>query len=96
MKNSVQQVSELEKAVRSGDPKAIQSAAHSFKSSSANVGAHIVAARCKELEELGRADTSEGAEALLSDLMTQNELACRALEKELEKCEAKSDGILTR
>ena len=96
LKNSVQQVSELEKAVQSGDPKALQSAAHSFKSSSANVGAHIVAARCKELEELGRADTSEGAEALLSDLMTQNKLACRALEKELEKCEEKSDGILTR
>ena len=42
--------------------------AHSLKSASANVGAEALAQLCKEMEQLGRADTTDGAGRLLADM----------------------------
>ena len=47
------------------DADALLKAAHSMKSSSANVGAERLAALCKELEMIGRSGTIEGARPLL-------------------------------
>jgi HPt (histidine-containing phosphotransfer) domain-containing protein len=96
LKNAKQQIDALEKAVHSRDSEALHAAAHSFKSSSSNVGAHLVAARCRALEELGKTGTTEGADRQLADLIEKNERACRALERELEKCEAPSESIVAR
>ncbi|HEY0063858.1 MAG TPA: response regulator, partial [Telluria sp.] len=42
--------------------------AHSLKSSSANVGAEKLAQMCKEMETLGRSDTTDGAARILIDM----------------------------
>jgi CheY-like chemotaxis protein/HPt (histidine-containing phosphotransfer) domain-containing protein len=53
-------------AVKRGDGAGVQMAAHSLKSSSANLGATALATFCKELEELGRTNALEKASALLA------------------------------
>jgi two-component system, sensor histidine kinase and response regulator len=47
------------------DPEKLKAAAHSFKSSSANLGALRLADICRELETLGRQGSTEGALPLL-------------------------------
>jgi HPt (histidine-containing phosphotransfer) domain-containing protein len=44
----------LRKAALAGDQGELQQATHALKSSSGNVGAHILAQLCKELEEAAR------------------------------------------
>ncbi len=55
----------LREAVAAGDSEALRQAAHSFKSSSANLGATQLAAHCKELEHRGRERNLEDVAALL-------------------------------
>jgi HPt (histidine-containing phosphotransfer) domain-containing protein len=50
-------VENLAVAVQAGNVTQVKDLAHSFKSSSANVGALALAGRCKELELLARAGT---------------------------------------
>jgi HPt (histidine-containing phosphotransfer) domain-containing protein len=50
-------------AAEAGDAAALQRAAHTLKSGSANVGALALAAQCKQLEDMGRSGALEGAEA---------------------------------
>ena len=45
---------DLETAVKDGDAGALRQASHSLCSASANVGASVLSARCKELEALAR------------------------------------------
>jgi CheY-like chemotaxis protein/HPt (histidine-containing phosphotransfer) domain-containing protein len=58
----------IHEAVGSGDPQALNKAAHSLKSSSANVGAVKLASLCKELETLGRANTIGNAHELVNQM----------------------------
>lgn len=58
----------LQAAVRQGDAQALQKAAHTLKSSSANLGAMVVSDLCKELESLGRAADLEKAPTLMSQV----------------------------
>ncbi|CAB3771285.1 hybrid sensor histidine kinase/response regulator [Burkholderia puraquae] len=53
-------------AVEAGDADALKLAAHTLKSSSANVGAHLLSARCREIERLARAADVTAAEALVA------------------------------
>jgi two-component system sensor histidine kinase/response regulator len=46
----------------------LRKVAHSLKSSSANVGAESLAHMCKEMETLGRSETTKGASAILIDM----------------------------
>jgi len=62
---------QLEAAVTSRDAAGLRQAAHSLKSSSANVGAEQVAGLCRELEMIGRQGSVEGAQALLSGIEVQ-------------------------
>jgi HPt (histidine-containing phosphotransfer) domain-containing protein len=57
---------EIEKALASGDIKSLEHAAHTLKSSSANIGARGLSSICKRMEELARAKSTEGMPELLS------------------------------
>jgi signal transduction histidine kinase/DNA-binding response OmpR family regulator/HPt (histidine-containing phosphotransfer) domain-containing protein len=63
-----QQLSTLRRAIDGMDTGDVRRIAHTLKSASANVGAEALAALCKEMEHLGRADTTEGADSLLTNM----------------------------
>ncbi|RLJ22792.1 hybrid sensor histidine kinase/response regulator [bacterium endosymbiont of Escarpia laminata] len=73
----------IHKAVTQGDGTALLEAAHSLKSSSANLGAAQLAKVCRELETLGREGRTETAGFLLKRLDTEFEAVCSALTREL-------------
>jgi HPt (histidine-containing phosphotransfer) domain-containing protein len=52
---------QLRQALDRSDVQQLQNAAHTLKSSSANVGAMQLSALCRELESLGRSSTLAGA-----------------------------------
>jgi HPt (histidine-containing phosphotransfer) domain-containing protein len=54
--------------IAAGDAKTLRSAAHSLKSSSANVGASSLAAICRQIEAIGHASSTEGADALFHQI----------------------------
>jgi len=78
-------VREMESAIRAGNAEAGQRAAHSMKSSSAQLGAGRLAARCARIEEAARLGQLEqcaaDAVALESDFLA----ACEALGAELAR-----------
>ena len=53
----------MRQAAANGDAAGLQRAAHTLKSGSASMGALALAARCKELEDMGRSGSLDGAEA---------------------------------
>ena len=61
-----QHLKSLGDAIASGNTATMRKAAHTLKSSSANVGADTLAQLCKDLEQLGRNDTTSGAPDLLT------------------------------
>jgi HPt (histidine-containing phosphotransfer) domain-containing protein len=74
----------LRDAVAGEDAEALRQAAHSLKSSSANLGATRLATLCKELEQRGRESRLEDAPGLLGELEVSYVQAREALEAELE------------
>ena len=72
-------------AIAGNNAAQLRKAAHSLKSSSANVGADALAQRCKELEQLGRNETTAGAAPLLADMEQSFQAARQALGALLEK-----------
>ncbi|WP_332855910.1 response regulator, partial [Duganella sp. S19_KUP01_CR8] len=75
----------LRQAIGTRNISQMRKAAHSLKSSSANVGADALAQRCKELEQLGRNDTTAGAAVLLADMERSFQAVRQALGAILEK-----------
>ena len=71
LETSPKQVAELGRGVGSGNAGAIQLHAHSLKSSSARLGALLLAALCHELEEMGKNSTLEESGAVLRKLNTE-------------------------
>jgi signal transduction histidine kinase/DNA-binding response OmpR family regulator len=63
----------LAAAVGCGDPRAVASAAHALKSSSAHVGARRLSILCKDLEARGRAGSTAGAEEELAEISAELE-----------------------
>lgn len=53
-------------AVAAGDADALKLASHTLKSSSANVGAHALSVRCREIEQLARAADVAAAASLVA------------------------------
>lgn len=80
----------LRDAVAAGDGEALRQAAHSFKSSSANLGATQLAGLCKELEHRGREQRLEGTVALLAEVDRHSARVREALTVEIEKTAGKS------
>ncbi|MEC5163010.1 MULTISPECIES: hybrid sensor histidine kinase/response regulator [unclassified Janthinobacterium] len=75
----------LRAAIRELDTGIIRKAAHSLKSSSANVGADGLAHLCKEMEKLGRTDSTEGASDMLTDMEQEFQAVRHSLSALLEK-----------
>jgi HPt (histidine-containing phosphotransfer) domain-containing protein len=60
------QLESMQAALASGDLKTLERAAHTLKSSSANIGACRMSGICFEIEKLGRAGSLEGVETLIA------------------------------
>ena len=69
----------LRQSVGAGDANAMMKAAHSLKSSSANLGALSLAEHCKNMETLGRNNTVAGAAELLITVEAEYARFCNAL-----------------
>jgi CheY-like chemotaxis protein/HPt (histidine-containing phosphotransfer) domain-containing protein len=80
-----QQLRTLRTAIDGLDTGNVRRIAHTLKSASANVGAEALAALCKALEHLGRADTTEGADAILTDMEQEFQAVRHSLTAILEK-----------
>jgi two-component system sensor histidine kinase/response regulator len=80
-----QQLSTLRRAIDGFDAGNVRRIAHTLKSASANVGADTLAALCKTMEQLGRADTTEGADAILTDMEHEFQAVRHSLTAMLEK-----------
>ncbi|MQA23706.1 response regulator, partial [Rugamonas rivuli] len=75
----------LQQAIATGNTVQLRKAAHSLKSSSANVGAVALAQHSKEMEQLGRNDTTAGAAILLAEMERSFQAVRQALGAILEK-----------
>ena len=69
----------LRQAVDTGDNQAVLQAAHSLKSSSANLGALTLAEQCKNMEALGRNNSRAGIAELLMKIEAEYTGVCAAL-----------------
>ena len=85
LEDSRQQVDQLRHAIESNDPATLHAVAHRLKSSSATLGALTVAARCKELEALGRSHRIEGASDRFQHLERDFEAVCSVFQTTLKK-----------
>ncbi len=83
LQNSPGLIKTVRKSVEQGDGVALCEAAHSLKSSSANLGAVSMAAVCKKLEEMGREGRTDAAKALTGRIESEYKLASTALTDEL-------------
>jgi signal transduction histidine kinase/DNA-binding response OmpR family regulator/HPt (histidine-containing phosphotransfer) domain-containing protein len=75
----------LRNAIAARDTCSLRKAAHSLKSSSANVGAEALAQLCKDMEQLGRNDIIDGTDSLLAAMEREFQAASQALGAILEK-----------
>jgi len=64
---------QLRQSVEQGDAAALRMAAHTIKSSSNDFGATTLAELCRELEEMGKNGTLEGAAQLVAQAETEYE-----------------------
>jgi HPt (histidine-containing phosphotransfer) domain-containing protein len=62
------QLAALKDAIGRHDTGDVRRIAHTLKSASANVGAEALAALCKAMEQLGRADILDTADDILADM----------------------------
>ncbi|MBC8211951.1 MAG: Hpt domain-containing protein [Gammaproteobacteria bacterium] len=76
-------VDAIHQAILDRDANTLLEAAHSLKSSSANLGAMPLSELSRELEVLGNKADIDQASLLLDQLYTEFERACSALDKEL-------------
>ncbi len=71
-------------AVKAGDSAALREAAHSFKSSSANLGANGLADICKRLEKCGREEDLTDAVSLVKQMHREHGRVRKALKAKIE------------
>ena len=83
--SSPQLLRAMQEAVEQGDASALERAAHSLKSSSANIGAMRLAELSKELEAMGRNNTLGVAASLVSSLEGELRGVWDALSVELKR-----------
>ncbi len=78
-------VPQLEDARRAGDLNGVRHVAHTFKSSSASVGATQLSQRCTELETLIRLDQVDNLDQRVEDLCKELSLVTKALQTLLDR-----------
>jgi two-component system sensor histidine kinase/response regulator len=75
----------LREAVEKADGEAIRKAAHTLKSSSANLGAQKLSSFCKELEAMGLEKSMQKAALLLSKTIMEYETVEKTLSAEIKR-----------
>ncbi|NNM00291.1 MAG: Hpt domain-containing protein, partial [Gammaproteobacteria bacterium] len=85
LQSSPKLLEKMQEAAATANAAQLASAAHSLKSSAANLGATALAALCRDLEKMGRADDMGNALATLGTLEFEFELVCEALNVELAR-----------
>jgi signal transduction histidine kinase/DNA-binding response OmpR family regulator/HPt (histidine-containing phosphotransfer) domain-containing protein len=75
----------LQAAVANKDAESLRVAAHTLKSSSANMGARVLADLCRELEELGRTGSLDNSATKLSRLFDEYQRVDLALSDEIKR-----------
>ena len=83
--DSPNHIDSMRKAVATGDAVGLSTAAHSFKSSSANLGALKLTELCQQMETLGRERVLASAEELLVEIEAEHTAVCdylAAIQKE--------------
>ena len=88
LETSQELLEKLRAAIDKTDAKALAEAAHALKSSSANVGATVLAELCKQLETMGRQDDIDGASSLLDQLNAEYHRVVEALNIETQETAA--------
>lgn len=78
-------VGQLRRAIESNDPATLHAVAHRLKSSSAALGALTVAARCKELEALGRDHRIDDAPDRFRHLERDFDAVCSVFQTAINK-----------
>jgi two-component system sensor histidine kinase/response regulator len=81
---SAELLQSLQAAIANKDAESMRVAAHTLKSSSANVGARALSDLCRELEELGRSGSLDNAATRLSLLYGEYQRVDLALSDELK------------
>jgi CheY-like chemotaxis protein len=81
--SSSELMAKLRQAVEKGDAEATRQAAHSLKSSSANLGAKQLASLSKELEDAGRSRSMQNTGPLWERIKTEHGRVVAALQEEL-------------
>jgi HPt (histidine-containing phosphotransfer) domain-containing protein len=69
----------MRQAAANGDASGLQRAAHTLKTGSASTGALALAAICKQLEDMGRSGSLDGAEARIDTAAAAYDDAAAAL-----------------
>jgi signal transduction histidine kinase/ligand-binding sensor domain-containing protein/DNA-binding response OmpR family regulator len=82
--SSSELLEKLRQALERGDADTTRKAAHTLKSSSANLGARQLASLSKELEDVGRTNSMEKAGFLLDQIKTEHGRVVAVLQGELE------------
>jgi CheY-like chemotaxis protein len=82
--SSAELLATMQDALSRGDAATVHRAAHSLKSSSANVGALNLSGFCREMEAMGRAKTLTNASALLGQITAEHARVEVALTDELQ------------
>lgn len=85
LEHAPQLLETMHAAVNQGDAKALRHAAHTLKSSSANLGALTLSALCKDLETMGDRGVVTPALSLLPTLTAEYQLVREALSAELQR-----------
>jgi CheY-like chemotaxis protein/HPt (histidine-containing phosphotransfer) domain-containing protein len=83
LKDAVQFIETIRKAIAQNDSPTLHHAAHSLKSTSATIGAQSLARLCKDLEAIGRAHTTDNAAALLPAIESEYQQVATALQAQL-------------
>ena len=80
--DSPERLKAIAQAINAKDTEALRKAAHGFRSSSANLGAVIIADRCKELENMARGGEMPENPQILTELKAEYAQAKVALQQE--------------
>ncbi len=85
LEQSPQHIDQLRTAILDGDSPGIQAAAHTLKSSSANVGAMALSALCKDLEARAKDHNNDGIKEHFAEVEAMYAIVCEFL---IQECEA--------
>ena len=85
LESSDKGIGQIEQAIEKGDSEALRSAAHSLKSSSANVGAATLSGLFKQLEEMGKNARLDEARPVYARMWQEYGRAANALQALLEE-----------